>query len=486
MLMRQCTDRRIQDLKGAAGFGKSRRLFIFPLHLPINNIPGTEPRHVTISSSSYARKDVSGMKINASGVSMSSSRSHSETTVVQTATALMRGRRPVGQWSIRTEAAGSASGSSQNNVAVTLSERSKELLKQLKQEEKEEKKQDQQTLPGWIAGGQVDAAGQMPAVQTEEDIKTLQRLLEALDRLRESMQSGKWKLDPVQSLRSQVKAASQTLTSSAQSFSIGAASGRIAIGIGGQSQRLSSSTFQLSGTAVGTSATGGSTAGSGVWTRQTVISSFHSETENTAFSTTGIVRTADGREIGFNVQVEMSRNFLEANTFIKEDTVQIMTDPLVINLDTNVASVTDQKFLFDLDADGTMDQISFAGEGSGFLALDRNGDGTINDGTELFGTQSGDGFADLAAYDEDGNGWIDENDSVFDKLLIWSKDAGGNDRLVGIGKAGIGAIYLGSSSTEFSLKDQETNVTNGQIRRTGIYLKETGEAGTIQHVDLAL
>lgn len=194
------------------------------------------------------------MKINASGVSMSSSRSHSETTVVQTATALMRGRRPVGQWSIRTEAAGSASGSSQNNVAVTLSERSKELLKQLKQEEKEEKKQDQQTLPGWIAGGQVDAAGQMPAVQTEEDIqiKTLQRLLEALDRLRESMQSGKWKLDSVQSLRSQVKAASQTLTSSAQSFSIGAASGRIAIGIGGQSQRLSSSTFQLSGTAVGT------------------------------------------------------------------------------------------------------------------------------------------------------------------------------------------------------------------------------------------
>ncbi|WP_254555263.1 hypothetical protein, partial [Salmonella enterica] len=65
---------------------------------------------------------------------MSSSRSHSETTVVQTATALSRGKQPVGQWSIRTEASGSASGSSQNNVAVTLSERSKELLKQLKQE----------------------------------------------------------------------------------------------------------------------------------------------------------------------------------------------------------------------------------------------------------------------------------------------------------------------------------------------------------------
>lgn len=424
------------------------------------------------------------MKINASGVSMSSSRSHSEATVVQTATALTRGSRPVGQWLIRTEASGSASGSRQNNVAVTLSEQSKLLLKQLKQEEKEERKQDQQMLPGSMADGQVNASGQAPAIQTEEDIqiKTLQRLLEALDRLRESVRSGKWKLDPVQNLRSQIKAASQTLNSSAQSFGISAASGRVTVGLNRQSQRLSSSTLQLSGTL----ASGISAAGSGVWTRQTVVSSFHSETENTAFSTTGIVRTADGREIGFNVQVEMSRSFLEANTFIKEDTVQIMTDPLVINLDTNVASVTDQKFLFDLDADGTMDQISFAGEGSGFLALDRNGDGTINDGTELFGTQSGDGFADLAAYDEDGNGWIDENDSVFDKLLVWSKDASGNDRLVSIGKAGVGAIYLGSTSTEFSLKNQETNVANGQIRRTGIYLKESGEAGTIQHVDLAL
>ena len=41
--------------------------------------------------------------------------------------------------------------------------------------------------------------------------------------------------------------------------------------------------------------------------------------------------------------------------------------------------------------------------GSGYLALDKNGDGTINDGSELFGTRNGDGFADLAQYDEDGN-----------------------------------------------------------------------------------
>ena len=45
-------------------------------------------------------------------------------------------------------------------------------------------------------------------------------------------------------------------------------------------------------------------------------------------------------------------------------------------------------------------------------ALDINEDGKINDGKELFGTASGNGFGDLAAYDQDNNGWIDEKCSM--------------------------------------------------------------------------
>ena len=41
--------------------------------------------------------------------------------------------------------------------------------------------------------------------------------------------------------------------------------------------------------------------------------------------------------------------------------------------------------------------------GNAFLSLDKNSDGIINDGSELFGAASGNGFADLAKYDEDGN-----------------------------------------------------------------------------------
>ena len=142
--------------------------------------------------------------------------------------------------------------------------------------------------------------------------------------------------------------------------------------------------------------------------------------------------------------------------------------------------------MFDIDCDGTDDEISFAGEGSGFLALDRNGDGKVNDGNELFGTKSGDGFKDLSKYDKDKNGWIDENDDVFSRLKVWTKDDNGNDKLIDLKKAGIGALYLGSAGTEFSLNSEAGNKTNGIIRKTGIYLKESGEIGTIQHVDLAL
>ena len=116
-----------------------------------------------------------------------------------------------------------------------------------------------------------------------------------------------------------------------------------------------------------------------------------------------------------------------------------------------------------------MDKISYLEGDSGFLAIDKNNDGRINDGSELFGTKSGDGFKDLAMYDKDGNGWIDEADDVFNNLKIWTKNADGTDSLIAIGKAGVGAIYLGAASTQFSLNDLETNETNGVIQKTGVF-----------------
>ncbi|WP_296561294.1 hypothetical protein [uncultured Acetobacterium sp.] len=227
----------------------------------------------------------------------------------------------------------------------------------------------------------------------------------------------------------------------------------------------------------------GTSSGGGFEYSQSIT---HYESQSTSFQAQALVKTADGREININLQLSLSREFMfQSNLTIQSGDQPVQIDPLVINFGTDTASLTEQKYAFDIDANGTLDQVSFVGPGSGFLALDLNGDGKINDGSELFGPQSGNGFDDLAKYDSDGNNWIDENDPIYDKLQIWSKDAAGNDVLMALGQKGVGAIYLGNVSTSFALKGAN-NQTNGQLQRTGIYLNENGSAGTIQHIDLSI
>jgi len=211
---------------------------------------------------------------------------------------------------------------------------------------------------------------------------------------------------------------------------------------------------------------------------------YYAEYEETTFETRGTVVTADGRQMDFNLSLSMSRSFSEYYEQNFETTYSLC-DPLVINLDSNIASVSDQKFRFDLDCDGVEDEISRLSSGSGYLALDLNNDGIINDGSELFGARSGDGFKDLSAYDSDGNGWIDEADEIWKALKIYVQNDDGSESLYSLSEKDIGAIFLGNVATDFSLNEQNHNQTNALIRQTGIFLYENGNAGTIQHVDLA-
>ncbi|MBN1140810.1 MAG: hypothetical protein JXB25_03280 [Deltaproteobacteria bacterium] len=208
------------------------------------------------------------------------------------------------------------------------------------------------------------------------------------------------------------------------------------------------------------------------------------EAEFTQFSGNGVVRTGDGREIAFDVTLNMSRELLET-TDLAIRAGDALKDPLVINFNGTAAQLTQTSFSFDLDLDGRQDQMSFVAPGSGFLALDKNGDDIVNDGGELFGAATGDGFRELAAHDDDGNGWIDEKDEVFQRLRIWEKDASGNDRLGALLEMGVGAIYLGAVSTPFALKDGGQNLL-GAIRSSGLYLNENGGAGTVQQLDLVI
>lgn len=206
----------------------------------------------------------------------------------------------------------------------------------------------------------------------------------------------------------------------------------------------------------------------------------YEESESMSFSTLGHITTEDS-EIDINLNFSMSRSFMVENQ------IDIYTsfDPLIINLDGILPELSSDTFSFDLDNDGEKDQISKLASGNGFLALDKNEDGEINQGNELFGTLTGNGFSELAEYDKDHNDWIDENDSVFNQLRIWLKNEDTNEReLIGLGEAGIGAIYLNATSSEFTYKT-ESNQTLGELKGCSFYLNEDGTCGNVSQIDLA-
>jgi len=211
----------------------------------------------------------------------------------------------------------------------------------------------------------------------------------------------------------------------------------------------------------------------------------HYEAESTSVAVEGVVRTRDGKELAFSLNLNMNREYFTEQSFSLTAGDANMVDPLVINFAGAAAELTDTKFAFDLDADGDLENISFVRPGSGLLVFDRNSDGKVNDGSELFGPTTGNGFAELSLYDEDRNQWIDENDSIYDRLSVWTRDGSGNDSLSSLLSSNIGAIHLGAVESKFDLRGSG-NTLNGQVSRSGVYLEEDGEAKSIQQLDLTV
>jgi hypothetical protein len=212
----------------------------------------------------------------------------------------------------------------------------------------------------------------------------------------------------------------------------------------------------------------------------------YQESESISFSATGTIETQDGKSIEFSVQLNMSREFhMETNLSIIAGDPEKKVDPLVINFDGNAAELSQTRFEFDIDANGTTEQIATLRPSSGFLALDKNQDGVINNGSELFGPNSGNGFAELAKYDSDNNGFIDEADPIYDSLRIWQRHEDGSQQLIALGDKNIGAIYLGHATTPFQLRTVD-NQSLGEVTDTGIYINENGKTGTIQQINLSV
>ena len=106
-----------------------------------------------------------------------------------------------------------------------------------------------------------------------------------------------------------------------------------------------------------------------------------------------------------------------------------LATPIVLDLDGNgiQTRAAANGVAFDLMGTGTRSQWGWAGGGDGLLVRDVNGDGVINDGTELFGTatqnahgqRAGNGYAAMALEDTNHDGKLNSSDARWNELKVW-------------------------------------------------------------------
>ena len=166
----------------------------------------------------------------------------------------------------------------------------------------------------------------------------------------------------------------------------------------------------------------------------------------------------------------------------------VRVDPLILDLDGDgikTTSLDQSRAYFDLDSNGFAERTAWVDASDGLLVLDRNNDGQITSGQELFGDQTllangvraASGFEALKEFDSNRDGRIDAKDEVYSKLKIW-RDLNGDgisqaEELKGLGDYNIASISLSSTSSNAS------DVMNNIQRRVGSFIKTDGSGGVI-------
>jgi Ca2+-binding RTX toxin-like protein len=169
---------------------------------------------------------------------------------------------------------------------------------------------------------------------------------------------------------------------------------------------------------------------------------------------------------------------------------QTITSPIILDLDGNGVDTISKSagIHFDLDGNKFAETTGWVGKNDGLLVLDKNGNGKIDNGTELFGnntllkngTKAANGFVALAELDNNKDGKIDASDTAYNQLRVW-KDSNSNGladtgELLTLTQAGVKSLNTGYTN------QTQTDAQGNQHLQVGNYTRTDGSTRAMNDV----
>ena len=164
--------------------------------------------------------------------------------------------------------------------------------------------------------------------------------------------------------------------------------------------------------------------------------------------------------------------------------------PLVLDLDGDGIETThlDVGITFDHNANGLLQHTGFVAADDGFLALDLNGNGSIDSGRELFGsntqladgTLADNGFDALRQYDDNSDGVIDSQDAIYNQLKIFrdiNQDGVSQEEEL----FGLGDYHISSLNLNYTLSDY-IDENGNEHRQVSSYTDSSGASHELTDV----
>lgn len=180
-----------------------------------------------------------------------------------------------------------------------------------------------------------------------------------------------------------------------------------------------------------------------------------------------------------------------------ETNAAALKDPILVQFGSQGLGEISGESDFDINNDNALNKLPIFSGDVGYLVYDINQNGKADNGTELFGPQTGNGFTEMAKLDSNHNGFIDQEDEHFDKLYLWKP---GDEQVTGdleteqitnqgqwisLSDIGIYAINLAGQNSPYSFYDQQGEI-QAQLRQSSFALNESGNVLGVHQIDVRI